>query len=157
MYNKTMLFPCSSLAFVFLYSDGHELLFQLSHCFAYLLQLLKAAASSDMTTPLKNWIYFLLKNDLTFGCVETCIQMDPPFQVTPTYAHHLFLFIVFFLFATNSISNDLIFSSRSLIKILNGMRAAPWRLLLENPLVIANAFLRPTNCAILNLFKMSLH
>lgn len=36
---------------------------------------------------------------------------------------------------------------------MKGMRAAPWRFLLDKPLVAANAFQRSTNGAILNLFK----
>lgn len=75
--------------------------------------------------------------------------MKPPSWVIQTYAHHLFS-LHCFLFSTNSISNDLIFSSGSLMK---GMRAAPWRFLLDKPLVAANAFQRSTNGAILNLFK----
>jgi len=39
VYNNTMLFPYSSLAFVCLYGDGHDLVFQLLCCFAYLLRL----------------------------------------------------------------------------------------------------------------------
>lgn len=66
--------------------------------------------------------------------------MKSPFQVTLTYAHHLFS-LHYFLFATNSISNDLIFSSR----LLNGMKAAPWRLLLKKTPAIANTLLRSTN------------
>lgn len=66
--------------------------------------------------------------------------MKPSFQVTLTYAHHLFS-LHYFLFATNSISNDLMFSSR----LLNVMKAAPWRLLLKKPLATANALLGSTS------------